>query len=320
MGRKKFLFDPDSQRFIEYRRPAWVSILYIFVFLLLAASVALFTHKLQGRLHLNPELTILEKKQQRLISEYESLNLKLKDVSGHLSDMQVRDDSIYRSVFRLDPIPSSVREVGLGGSRPYPLLQGFRSSELMINTTRNVDKLELMADVQMKSFNTLLGRALDRKKLLSNKPSILPISPDIYYWISSGFGYRHDPMTGRMTEHLGLDFAAMKGTRVYATGAGKVILTKVSRTGYGREVLIDHGFGYTTRYGHLSNILVHRGQKVHRGTLIGVSGNSGKSTGPHLHYEVRLHNHALNPKLFYTDDVQPQEYKNIIALADSSDN
>ena len=112
----------------------------------------------------------------------------------------------------------------------------------------------------------------------------------------------------------------MKGTKVYATGAGKVILTKVSSKGYGKEVVIDHGFGYTTRYGHLNSILVHQGQKVQRGSLIGTSGNSGKSTGPHLHYEVRLHNHALNPGLFYNDDLLPVDYKNIVALADSTDN
>ena len=263
---------------------------------------------------------MLEKKQQHWLARYDSLNLELKKVSGLLSDMQVRDDSLYRGIFRLDPIPSSVREVGLGGSNPYPLLQGFKSSDLMIMTSRGVDKLELRADVQMRSFSDLLGRALDRKRLLSNKPSIMPISPDIFYWISSGFGYRHDPITGKLTEHLGFDFAAMKGTKVYATGAGKVILTKVSSKGYGKEVVIDHGFGYTTRYGHLNSILVHQGQKVQRGSLIGTSGNSGKSTGPHLHYEVRLHNHALNPGLFYNDDLLPVDYKNIVALADSTDN
>jgi murein DD-endopeptidase MepM/ murein hydrolase activator NlpD len=234
--------------------------------------------------------------------------------------MQVRDDSLYRSVFGLDPIPVTVREVGLGGSNPYPLLLGFNTSDIMISTTLGLDKLERKAGVQQRSFADLFGRALERKHLLANKPFIQPIPLDVFFYISSDFGSREDPINNEYAIHKGIDFAARVGTEVFATGEGTVLLTKISGSGYGKEILIDHGFGYTTRYAHLNTILVHMGQKVHRGSLIGTLGNSGKSTGPHLHYEVRLYNNALNPNLFYADDLLPDEYRKIVAQANPVDN
>ena len=320
MSRKKFYFNPDSHQFIEIRRTPGEKILRWSVFTITAVVLAVLTHNLLGRMDLNPGVTCLELQQERLLGQYDSLNCRLAILGNQLAEMQVRDDSLYRSVFSMDPIPRSVREAGLGGSNPYPLLLGFNSSDLMISTTRGLDILELKANIQLGSLNDLWGRALERKELLAQKPSIQPIPLDIYFWISSDFGYRTDPMTKVVTEHRGLDFAALRGTEVFSTGDGTVSQTKISYSGYGKEVIIDHGYGYTTRYAHLNTILVHVGQKVSRGSLIGILGSSGKSTGPHLHYEVRLYNKALNPRLFYADDLLPQEYRQITALANGSDN
>ena len=320
MSRKKFRFNPDSHQFIEIRRSPGEKILWFSVFTLLAITLAILTHNLLGRLNLNPGLSRLEVHQEQLLHRYDSLNNKLADLGILLTDMQVRDDSLYRGIFTMEPIPPSVREVGLGGSNPYPRLLGFNSSDMMITTTRGLDILELKANVQQRSFNDLLGRALERKDLLAQKPFIQPIPLDIYFWISSEYGYRTDPMTKQVTEHRGLDFAALKGTEVFSTGDGKVIQTKIAFTGYGKEVVIDHGFGYTSRYAHMNSILVHPGQEVSRGSLIGTLGSSGKSTGPHLHYEVRLYNKPLNPRLFYADDLLPGEYREITTLANSADN
>jgi len=320
MSRKKFRFNPDTHQFIEIRRSTREKILWFSGFTLAVVILAILTHNLLGRLSLNPGLSRLEVHQEQLLHRYDSLNNKLAALGSLLTDMQVRDDSLYRGIFTLEPIPPSVREVGLGGSNPYPLLLGFNSSDLMISTTRGLDILELKADVQLRSFNDLLGRALERKDLLAQKPSIQPIPLDIHFWISSDFGYRTDPISNQVTEHRGLDFAALRGTGIFSTGDGKVIQTKVSYSGYGKEVLIDHGFGYTTRYAHLNSILVHVGQEVSRGSLIATLGSSGKSTGPHLHYEVRLYNKPLNPRLFYADDLLPDEYREITTLANPSDN
>ncbi len=320
MSRKTFRFNPDTHEFIEIRRSHGEKILRFSIFTLLVVVMAILTHNLLGRLNLNPAESSLEVQQEQILHKYDSINDKLSQLGNLLTDMQIRDDSLYRGIFTMEPIPPSVREVGQGGSNPYPLLLGFNSSDLMISTTRGLDILELKADVQQRSFNDLLGRALERKDLLARKPSVQPIPLDIYFWISSEYGYRTDPMSKQITEHRGLDFAALRGTEVFSTGDGKVLQTKISKSGYGKEIVIDHGFGYTTRYAHLNSILVHVGQKISRGSLIGTLGSSGKSTGPHLHYEVRLNNKALNPRLFYADDLLPEEYRDITTLANTADN
>ena len=153
-----------------------------------------------------------------------------------------------------------------------------------------------------------------------HKPSIQPVSLENFYWISSVFGYRIDPIYKHRAMHRGVDFAAAIGTPVYATGDGVVKWTRVASNGYGKEVVIDHGFGYTTRYGHLHEILVHAGQKIKRGNVIGTLGDSGKSTGPHLHYEVRENDRALDPKHYYAEDLSPEEYSEIISLSEKVNN
>jgi hypothetical protein len=320
MSRKKFYFNPDTHQFIEIRRTKKQRLFWFFTFLLSAVFMAVVTYNLSSRLDLNPKINKLTAHQSRLLMQYDSLDHRLEYFGDVLTDMQIRDDSLYRTVFGIEPIPATVREVGLGGSNPYPLLLGFNTSDVMISTMLGLDKLELKASVQKKSFSDLINLALERKELLSNKPSIQPIPLDVFFYISSEFGSREDPINNEYALHKGIDFAARIGTEVYATGDGTVLLTKISSSGYGREILIYHGFGYTTRYAHLSSILVHTGQKIQRGTLIGTLGNSGKSTGPHLHYEVRLYNQALNPALFYADDLLPSEYTKIVTLANSVDN
>lgn len=320
MSRKKFYFNPDTHQFIEIRRTRKQRLIWFFTFLLSAVFMAVVTYNLSSRLDMNPKINKLTAHQSRLLMQYDALNHRLESFREVLTDMQVRDDSLYRSVFGIEPIPVTVREVGLGGTNPYPFLLGFNTSDIMINTTLGIDKLELKASVQKESFSDLLNLALERRELMLNKPSIQPIPLDVFFYISSDFGSREDPINNEYAIHKGIDFAARMGTEVYATGEGTVMLTRVSNSGYGKEVIIYHGFGYTTRYAHLSTILVHMGQKVHRGSLIGTLGNSGKSTGPHLHYEVRLYNQALNPAFFYADDLLPSEYRKIVATADAVDN
>jgi murein DD-endopeptidase MepM/ murein hydrolase activator NlpD len=175
-------------------------------------------------------------------------------------------------------------------------------------------------DIQSRSFSDLLREADRHTSLMTHKPSIQPVSLKDFYWISSVFGMRMDPLYKRMAMHRGLDFAAEIGTPVYATGDGVVKWTRTARDGYGKEVVVDHGFGYTTRYGHLHEILVHTGQKIKRGNLIGTIGESGKSTGPHLHYEVRENGQARNPKHYYAEDLSPEQYLEIINLTEQVHN
>jgi murein DD-endopeptidase MepM/ murein hydrolase activator NlpD len=189
----------------------------------------------------------------------------------------------------------------------------------MVDLNKRADLTGIRMDIQSRSFRDLLLEADRHSNLMIRKPSIQPISLENFYWISSVFGYRIDPIYKRRAMHRGLDFAAAIGTPVYATGDGVVKRTKVAKNGYGKEVVIDHGFGYTTRYGHLHEILVHVGQKIKRGNVIGTLGDSGRSTGPHLHYEVLENGRAKNPKHYYAEDLSPREYSEIISLSGEVD-
>jgi len=245
---------------------------------------------------------------------------RVREIETSIGELQCRDDNIYRSYYQLEPISAALREAGLGGAEQYSNLQGYESSHFMIDLTRRIDMADIRLDIQSGSFTDLLSKAEYQKQLLDHKPSIQPISLQNFYWISSAFGYRTDPMSKRRTMHRGVDFAGRKGLNVYATGDGVVVRTKVSRTGFGKEVLVDHGFGYVTRYGHMNSILVQMGQEIKRGSIIGTLGSTGKSTGPHLHYEVRHYGRAVNPKHFYSEDLSPTEYSEIVALGGPVDN
>ncbi len=288
--------------------------------LILAVLLSLGIRFSLGRSITNPKEIKLLAEKEAFLDQYLTIEERVKELEAALQDLQHWDDHIYRSFYEMEPIPASLREAGLGGVDHYSNLEGYESSPVMIGLTERIDMAGVRLDIQANSFNDLLSKAQYHRQLIDHRPSIQPVSLQDFYWISSVFGYRTDPMSKRRSMHKGVDYAGRIGLNVYATGDGVVIRTKVSRTGFGREVLIDHGFGYVTRYGHLQSILVHMGQKVNRGTVIGTLGSSGKSTGPHLHYEVRHYGSAKNPKHFYSEDLSPEEYARIVNLAGSVDN
>ncbi len=320
MGKQLFHFNPVTHRF-EVSRPGPVRLLIRYGLpLVLAVILSIGIRYSLGRYITNPKEIKLLAEKEAFLNQYLTVEERVKELEDRLLELQQRDDGIYRSFYEMDPVPKSLREAGLGGAEHYAHLEGFESSPVMIGLTRRADMAGVKLDIQANSFNDLLAKAEYHRQLIDHRPSIQPISLQDYYWISSVFGYRTDPMSKRRTMHRGVDFAGMIGLNVYATGDGVVIRTKISRTGFGREVLIDHGFGYVTRYGHMQSILVHVGQKVKRGTVIGTLGTSGKSTGPHLHYEVRQHGIARNPMHFYSEDLSPEEYFEVVNLAGSVDN
>ena len=182
------------------------------------------------------------------------------------------------------------------------------------------DKLDLLDNMvyhQIKSFDFLKSQAATMSDRISHIPAIQPISSKFLKTMASGYGYHHDPIYGTSKFHAGMDFSAAIGTPVYATGDGTV---KVAgwESGYGNSIDIDHGFNYLTRYAHLSEILVKPGQAVKRGDLIGKVGNTGKSTGPHLHYEVRHRGEPQNPVNYYFMDLTPEQYDEMIRQAENA--
>ena len=250
-----------------------------------------------------------------LLSQYEIINSDLKKIEIVLDDIQTRDDNIYRTIFEADPIPTSIRKQGFGGVNRYKKLSGFSNSDLIINTTKKVDQLTKQLYLQSKSFDEIIELAKNKSKMLASIPAIQPVANKDLKRMTSGYGYRIHPIYKTRKMHYGMDYSAKVGTEIYATGDGVISKVKRSKRGYGNYVKINHGFGYETLYAHMSKYIVKKGQKVKRGEVIGYVGNSGISTAPHLHYEVRKDNKKINPVNFYFNDLTPEEYEKMLELA-----
>ena len=261
----------------------------------------------------SPKMAILRRNNARWVSRMEVLNRRLDGYESTLKALESRNDDIYRSIFGMSEIPDELRHSGIGGLNRYDYLADAQPGSPLRSTAVRLDHLTKESYVQSKSFDevaTLSRRAGDMASCI---PAIPPFSPEKgKYTLSSPFGYRNDPLSGETRYHDGQDFAMKPGTPVYTTGDGVVEYVKFSFTGYGNEVLIDHGFGYKTRYAHMSIISVAEGMKLKRGDCIGESGNSGKSTGPHLHYEVLYRDERVNPMNYLDMDMSVKEYSEMV--------
>ena len=264
----------------------------------------------------SPMETLLRKENMLLKTQYEVLSLRLNDALEVLDDIQERDDNLYRAIFQAKTIPEYVRKPGIGGSNRYDYLTNLSNADLVIEATKKIDMMKRQIYVQSNSLDELIamGQTLDERSRCV--PGIQPLSNKDLTRTASGFGMRIDPIYRTLRFHTGMDFTAPTGTEIYATGDGTVILSGW-KTGYGNCIMIDHGFGFKTLYGHNNKNLVRVGQKVVRGEVIGHVGNTGKSVGPHLHYEVLLHDKHDNPAKYYFMDLTPEEYDQMILIAEN---
>ncbi|MCF8303743.1 MAG: M23 family metallopeptidase [Bacteroidales bacterium] len=263
----------------------------------------------------SPKERMLERELEQFKLQYEVLNDRMNRVNRVLSDLQDRDDNIYRVILEAEPIPSSVRKAGVGGTDRYARLDGYKNSEIIINTTKKLDKIERQLYVQSKSFDEVFNMAKNKENMLAALPAIQPMKNRDLKRLSSYFGYRTDPFYKVKKFHEGLDFSAPVGTEIYATGDGVVTSVKYSRRGYGNRLEIDHGYNYKTVYAHCADFNVKRGEKIKRGQVIGHVGNTGKSTAPHLHYEVRKSGKPVNPIYYFFNDLTPGQFERIIELS-----
>ncbi|MFW6101970.1 MAG: M23 family metallopeptidase [Bacteroidota bacterium] len=260
----------------------------------------------------------LMRENNQLELQYEMLNDKFDQVESVLNDLQERDNNIYRVIFETDPIPSSVRQAGYGGSERYEELRRHENSELVINTAERLDELSKQLYVQSKSYDEIINMAKNNEKMLASIPAIMPVSNEDLTRTASGYGWRIHPIYKIKKLHEGMDFTAPVGTKIYATGDGVVEEVKNSKRGYGKRVVIDHGFGYKTRYAHMNEFNVQRGEQVKRGDVIGYVGNSGLSVAPHLHYEVEKDDEKMNPVHYYFNDLTPEQYEKMIFISSNS--
>ena len=267
-----------------------------------------------------PKTVLLKKSNAQWSSRIELLNSQLDRYDEALQTLQMRDDDIYRSIFGMNEIPQAVRNAGFGGVNRYEKYDLMDPDGLLKNTAVRLDVLTKKTYVQSRSFDEVALLSKRAGDMASCIPAIPPIVPDKRkYKLSSTFGYRSDPFSGRSTMHKGVDFSMKPGNPIYATGDGVVESVGFEFFGYGNSVLIDHGFGYKTRYAHLKSIGVVEGMPVKRGECIGQSGNTGKSSGPHLHYEVLYKGRPVNPYNYYDLDMTPEEYSTLVqSTADAS--
>ncbi|MBI4946195.1 MAG: M23 family metallopeptidase [Bacteroidetes bacterium] len=259
----------------------------------------------------SPKEKIQKREIQWMTYQYDILNKKLGQVQTVLGDIQKRDDNIYRMIFEAEPIADEIRKAGFGGVDRYKELEGFENSKLIVESTKKLDQISKQLYVQSKSFDDVVKMAKNKEVMLACIPAIQPISGKDLMHEPSGFGMRTHPIYKTLKFHAGMDFTANIGTKIYATGDG-VIVTAEYVSGYGNHVVINHGYGYETLYGHMVKIVARVGQKIKRGELIGYVGNTGLSAGPHVHYEVHKNGNPINPVNFYYNDLTPAEYKQMI--------
>ncbi len=314
MGEHKYRFNPDTLNFERIRISGWKKVKRVSLALapgLLFGVVGIF---LAFQFIDSPKEATLRRENQQLMVEYELINKQLGDMENVLADMERRDDNVYRVIFEADPIPSNVRMAGIGGVNRYRDLQGFANSELVIGTRKRLDKIAKQMYVQSLSLDEVGSLVLRKQEMLASIPSVEPIPQD-QARLSSGFGERMHPIYKIAKAHLGLDFTSPVGTPIHATGDGTVEFAGYNTSGYGIHVILDHGFGYQTLYGHMSVIKVRKGQKVKRGDVIGEVGSTGLSTGPHLHYEVHKDGVPMDPVNFLFNSLTPEEYARMVEIA-----
>jgi len=318
MPKAKYYFNTHSLKYEKVVIPWGKRILRVLGFLATAIVFSVVIVAIAYAYLDSPKEKQLKREISQLTLQYEILQQRFNEMNDVLADLQHRDDNIYRVVFEAEPIPSSVRKAGYGGVDRYKALEGTANSELIIETMQKIDQLTKQMYIQSKSFDEIVELAKDKTVMLASIPAIQPVANQDLTRIASGFGYRIHPIYKTTKMHEGIDFTAPVGTEIYATGNGTVKVMEYDSRGYGNHVIISHGFGYETLYGHMSKINVRPGQKVNRGDVIGVVGSTGTSTAPHLHYEVIKQGNKINPVNFFYNDLTPEEYQKMIEISSQS--
>ena len=315
MAKVKYYYDSDtlSYRKIELRKRDKFK--RILGFILSSIVMGLFLMFITFQFIESPKEKAQKRELENMELRYGLLNKKMDQVEKVLEGIQHRDNEIYRLYFETNPIPEEQRKAGFGGVNRYKSLEGFENSDMIIDVTKNMDILSKQLYIQSKSLDEIINLAEDKEKLLASIPAIQPIRKEDLTRMASGYGWRSDPFTKARKQHNGMDFTAPTGTPIYATGNGKIKRADNTASGFGQHIEIDHGFGYKTIYAHLSKYNVKRGQKVSRGDLIGFVGNTGRSVGPHLHYEVHKNGRPINPINFYYGNLTPEEFKEMLKTA-----
>ena len=312
MGKGKYKFDSDNLSFDKIEKSFSEKLINLLPHFLGSLFTGIILVVLFFYVFDSPKERALKRENNQLIAQYSVLTGKVENLNKVLKDLEYRDDNLYRTIFEAEPIPKEVREAGIGGVNRYEDLEGFQNSGVVINTTKKIDNISKKMYIQSKSFDEVIDLAKNKERMLACIPAIMPVDLKHLTRVSSFFGMRFHPILKYKRMHEGMDLTAPTGTNIYASGDGTIVSIKRSINGYGNRVIVDHGFSYSTLYAHMSKILCKVGDKVKRGTVIGLVGNTGTSLGPHLHYEVRKNDRPINPINYFSNDITPEQYEEMI--------
>jgi len=266
----------------------------------------------------SPQAKILKQQNDELRNNYTLIQQQVNTLQQEMAELVNRDNNVYRSIFESSPIPDSARLKEMEKLEEVKLVTGLGKTELVKSIGAQLNRLILLTAYQEKSFKAIEAMVKNKEKLLAAIPAIQPVSDKDLTRIASGFGRRIDPVYKVPKFHAGLDFTAPVGTPIYATADGVVTDAGYNSGGYGNRVVINHGYGYETLYGHMYRVKARRGQKVRRGEVIGYVGSTGKSTGPHCHYEVHRSDNPVDPVYYFYNDLTPEQYDRLLKLAQTA--
>ncbi len=317
MAKVKYYYDSENLAYTKIKTRKRIKIGYALLFLVASAlfGFLVFVLLINTPYFETPKDRLQAREIENLKIQYAILNKKLDEIDEAADALEERDNNIYRVYFNKAEIPDSIRKAGFRNSEKYKLLEGYNNSQLVLNTTKRVDRLSKQLAIQSKSLDEILKLAGAKESLLLAIPAIQPVRNENLKRVASGFGYRIDPFTKVRKMHNGMDFTANTGAPIYATGDGVVERADNTASGYGNHIVIRHGFGYQSLYAHLSKYNCKPGQHVKRGDVIGYVGSTGRSEGPHCHYEVHKDGKVVNPLNFYYGNISAVEYVAISQMA-----
>ncbi|MCX6301667.1 MAG: M23 family metallopeptidase [Bacteroidia bacterium] len=315
MPKSRYKFNPESLSFDKIRLGVGAMLLRGLAYFVGSLLVALVYYLIFAIFVDSPKEKTLLREIDQLTLQYDLIHREMDNLEKVIGQLQETDDNLYRTVFEAEPIPATLREGGVGGINRYKELEGFDNSSIVIETTKELDRIRKKVYIQSKSFDDLITLAMRKEEMLRSIPAILPISNKDLTRTASGYGLRIHPIYKIIKFHSGMDFTAPSGTDVYVTGDGTVASVISAKRGLGNHIIINHGYGYTSIYAHLSQFNIRAGQKVRRGDIIGFVGSTGLSVAPHLHYELKLNGANVDPVNYYFNDLTPEEYERMIEIA-----
>jgi murein DD-endopeptidase MepM/ murein hydrolase activator NlpD len=315
MKKIKYYYNTHTLRFEKLETPLKVRLLQVFGFIAASIVTGLIIIFIAFKYIDSPKEKLLRQENDDMHESYSLLRERVNQLEMQMDELENRDNSVYRSIFEAEPIPDSARVKDMEAKNEVKLVQRMGETELVKSMTSQLNNLSLRLAYQDQSYVEIADMVKNKAKLINAIPSIQPVSNKNLNRIASGFGYRIDPVYKDRRPHQGLDFTAPQGTPIYATADGTIKEVGFTTSGFGNRVVINHGYGYETLYGHMYRFKARVGQRVKRGEVIGYVGNTGKSTGPHCHYEVHRGGRPVDPIYYFYNDLTPAQFDRILKLA-----